>query len=231
MCFKKFFKKFARHPGFPVNRHEKSQLVEKHGLGVIPMVRYTGNILSFVEILIKNPSGGSPLKREVLHRKDVVSVMPYNPFDHTILLGKEHRAGAELHENIDPFLIGTFAGIRNTGESDAKAAMRELQEEANLDIQIGQLIPVCGASSFTSAGGSSERVMPYIALCQTPFKAEKGLGQKDENEDIETLVLDFNDALAKVKSGEIMVDTAIMSLFYIACHQEQLKENANLLFG
>lgn len=225
MTYKRFWSKYKDQFN-PINEHPASLVVEKHGKKRKPIIRYAGKIMSLVEILIKNTKENAPLSREIQYRKDAVSVIPYNPFDGTVALGKQHQAGAELHPFMDPFLFGVFAGIKDHQETDAEAAIRELFEESEIQIEPKQLIPISGLPSFSSPGGSSERIRAFVALVKEPLVQKQGVGVESEDESIDTVVLSLEEALQAVFSGHIATNTALMTLYYIKAFQEELHKKA-----
>ena len=186
--------------------------------------------MSLVEILIKgNSANQSPMVREIQLRRDVVSVIVYNPINKTVALAKQHQAGAELHQYVNPFLIGTFAGIKEEGENDLEAAKRELLEESGLEIPDSNFISISCAPSFSSAGGSSERVRIFIALTNQELKAQYKLGLSTEEECIDTLIFSLAEAINAIRDGIITTNSAIISLYYIKAFEEKLLDRFNEL--
>lgn len=211
-----------------LNTHPNSLLDDAYKEGYPPQIRFQGKVMSFVLIKIKDNNGQPTELRELQHRNDVVSVVPYNPYTETLLLGKEHRAGAELHENMDPFLLGSFAGIKEEGETDEQAALRESNEETELVFLEDALIPVTGAPVFPSPGGSSERVQCFIALTNQKFEEKTGLGEANEN--ISSHIFHLDQAIHDIDTGDITMMFAILSIYYIQANRLSLKNHADNLY-
>lgn len=102
---------------------------------------------------------GPELRRELFVRPDAVCVLPYDPWQDTVVLQEQMRVGAVDKSN-NPWMIEVVAGLIEPGESPEQVAHREADEEAGLTLL--ELIPI--TRYFPSPGGSDERVHLYCAL-------------------------------------------------------------------
>jgi ADP-ribose pyrophosphatase len=100
-------------------------------------------------------------------------------------------------------LIEVPAGTREPDEGPLETARRELAEETGY--QAARWEPL--AEFFPSPGILSERMYLFVARDLTP-----GEPQREANEEIENLVLSWDEALAMVDRGEIQDGKSIVAL-------------------
>ena len=105
-------------------------------------------------ITLFNGGMSRPFDREVLQRRPVASVLPYDPIRDEVVLIEQFRAGKMLAGAPDPWMIETVAGIIEDGETPEDMARREAVEEAGCTVTTLERMP----SFYPSAGGCSEYV-------------------------------------------------------------------------
>ncbi len=167
-----------------------------------------------------NGSWGPELNRELFVRPDAVCVLPYDPWQDTVVLLEQMRIGA-LKKSANPWLIELVAGLIDTDESAAEVAHREAAEEA--DLRLLELIPII--SYYPSPGGSDERVHLY---CATVDSRQAGgvHGLASEGEDIRVSVWSRSDAISAMEQGRIDNAASIIALQWLALHGQRLREQA-----
>lgn len=118
------------------------------------------------------------LSRELFQRGDAVGVLLYDPANNLVGLVEQFRVGA-LKDQHGPWQYEVVAGMIESGETPEQVAVRELQEEAGLDVE--KLLPIC--DYLVSAGGTDEKMHLYCGLCD--LREHGGVfGLEDEAEDI-----------------------------------------------
>lgn len=100
-------------------------------------------------------------------------------------------------------LVELPAGTRHLGEPAEQTAGRELQEETGY--QAGRLDKL--AEFFTSPGIADERMHAFVATDLTP-----GPPAREPNEQIENLLLTWDEAMALVDQGEIQDGKTLVTL-------------------
>lgn len=163
---------------------------------------------------------GPELNRELFVRPEAVCVLPYDPWQDTVILLEQMRIGA-LDKSANPWLIELVAGLIDTDESAEEVAHREAAEEA--DLRLLELIPI--SSYYPSPGGSNERVHLY---CATVDSRQAGgvYGLDSEGEDIRASVWSRNDAISAMEQGRIDNAASIIALQWLALHGQRLREQA-----
>ena len=122
--------------------------------------------------------------REVIHRKNAVGVLAYDPDLDAVCLVQQFRC-AILGLAESPWAFEVIAGLMDKeGEEEKQVLIRESREEAGLNFDYIEKIN----SYWLSIGGSNERMSLYIGL--TSLENVGGIhGVEDESEDIRALVV------------------------------------------
>lgn len=165
-------------------------------------------------------SWGPELQRELFVRHDAVCVLPYDPWEDSVVLIEQVRVGA-LDKTERPWLLELVAGLIDKDESPEEVAHREAEEEAGL--QLLSLTPI--TRYFPSPGGSDERV--YLYCANVDSRGAGGVhGLAEEGEDIRVSVWSRADALAAVEDGRIDNAASIIALQWLGLHAERLRREA-----
>lgn len=159
------------------------------------------------------------LEREIYVRGHAAGVLPYDPRLDRILVVEQFRMAAVVAGRPSHWTLEVPAGLVRPGEDPEEVARRELTEEAGLAAQ--ELIPLY--TFMPSPGGASETVWLYAALVDLSKAGGLG-GVADEGEDIRIVVLDFEDAMARMQRSEIDNAITIMSLQWLALNRGRLRK-------
>ena len=161
----------------------------------------------------------SPLVRRLnLERGDSVAVLVFNQSTEKLILVSQFRY--PTYQNQDGWTIEAIAGMVDPGEKPEETIRRELQEEVGLKIDTFQHI----TTFYPSPGGSSERIYLYYSEVsgeQAKYKETGGL--LSHGEDVKAIEMTLDDALAKIKSGEIVDAKTIMAIYWL--ENRNLKKN------
>jgi nudix-type nucleoside diphosphatase (YffH/AdpP family) len=148
--------------------------------------------------------------REVYDRGDGAAVLLYDLDRRTVIVVRQFRLPAFVNGN-DDLLIEVPAGVLDQAEPELRIRA-EVEEEAGY--RVGALEKVFEA--FMSPGAVTERLHLYMARYSAADRISDGGGHPDEGEDIEVMEVDFDQAMAMVKSGAIRDAKTIMLLQHAA---------------
>ncbi|MFA6782815.1 MAG: NUDIX hydrolase [Sedimentibacter sp.] len=136
-------------------------------------------------------------KREIVDHKDAACILAVN--NDKIILVKQYRKAVE------EFILELPAGILNIAEEPQEGALRELKEETGYKADKINLI----YEFYTSPGFSNEKV--YL------FKASELIFEGtnfDEDECIETIEVNAEEAKKMLESGRITDSKTIIGLLH-----------------
>jgi nudix-type nucleoside diphosphatase (YffH/AdpP family) len=150
------------------------------------------------------------VRRLSLERGDSVAILVYNVMTGKIILIDQFRYPTYQHGN--GWITEIIAGMVDDVEAPEETARREIQEETGLKIDAFEHI----ASFYPSPGGSSERILLYYSeVSGEHTRYQKTGGLLREGEDIQVVELSLAEALAKVRSGEIMDAKTIIGIYWL----------------
>ncbi|WP_406458384.1 NUDIX domain-containing protein [Streptomyces sp. NBC_00876] len=150
-------------------------------------------------------------QRETYDRGDGATVLLHNVARRTVLLTRQFRLPAYVNGHPDGMLIETAAGLLD-GEAPEEAIRREAAEETGHTI--GTPEPVFHV--YMSPGSVTERLHFFAAPYEPVPPAAGAHGIAAEGEDIETVELPFDEALAWIRTGDIADAKTIMLLQWAA---------------
>ena len=148
--------------------------------------------------------------REVFDRGDGAVVLLYNSAQKTVVLIRQFRLPAYLNGVSSGMLYEACAGMVER-ESPEAGIIREIQEETGFEIPYVE--KVCEA--FTSPGALTERLYFFVAPYKKEQKTSAGGGLAEEQEHIEVVEMSIDDAMEKIKTGEICDAKTIILLYHV----------------
>lgn len=164
--------------------------------------------------------GESPLlRREVFVAADAALVLPYDPLRDRLLLVEQFRLGPFGRGDPRPFVLEPVAGRIDAGETPEQAARRETAEEAGLALEGLELI----SSHYCSPGCSTELFHCFLGLADLPVAGQGHGGLDVENEDIRTHVLEFDEVMRLVASGEVNIGPLVLMLLWLERERPRLR--------
>lgn len=144
--------------------------------------------------------------RESYDIGDGAAVLPIDRTRGQVLLIRQFRWPA-YEWGYRRLLIEAVAG-KLDGDDPETCVRKEAVEEAGVEISDLRLVTHC----FMSAGAVKERLSLFLASYDAGAPRGKGGGHAQEGEDIETLEIPLDAALAMVASGEIIDAKTIILL-------------------
>lgn len=150
---------------------------------------------------------------------DAVTVLPYDPQRDRILLVEQMRTGPFGRGDGNPWQLEAIAGRIDPGETPEDCARREASEEAGLTL--GTLLPV--ANYYPSPGAKTEFIYSYVAQTDLPDGAAGVFGVEDEAEDIRGHLVNFDQAMALIATGEIQNAPVVLTLFWLQHERARLR--------
>ena len=161
-------------------------------------------------------SGGmsDKLVRLNFNRGDSVAALIHNTTDDTLVMTEQFRYPAYSKDPTQGWLLEIPAGVVEVNEEPEKTMHRELKEEVGYEVQALQPI----RTFYVSPGGTSERIFLFYAAVTD--NQSGGGGLRSEGEDIRTVTLTVEDALAKMNAGEIVDAKTIIALQWLALERQ-----------
>lgn len=157
-----------------------------------------------------NGEMSSSIRRLSLERGDSVAVLVFNLDTQKLILINQFRYPA--HKYGQGWMTEVIAGMVDEGETPEESGRRELLEEAGLTVSSFEHI----CDFYPSPGGSSERIFLYYAEVSGKFAVYNQTGGlSDHGEDIMTMEVTLEEALNKIKTGEIIDAKTIMGIFWL----------------
>ncbi len=154
------------------------------------------------------------LNREIIHRGNIVAVLPYDPVaDHYVLI-KQFRIGAYWAPAINEeqpnngVIWETVSGYVDAGESIEQAAKRELKEESGLLCSDLKSL----GSVLTNPGMCDERLHLFLAIVDSQ-NCEGVFGLESESENIQVHALERKAVQQMIRDGRIEKTSALLALY------------------
>lgn len=160
-----------------------------------------------------------PLERELQLKAPAVGILLYDPMRDEVLLVRQFRIGM-MDDRSNSWPLELVAGMVEEGERTREVAIREAQEESNTTPT--DLIQIC--DYYNSPGGSNEKITLYCGRIDTE-NAGGIFGLAEEHENIEAVVLSYNEVLLALGSGKINNAMAIIALQWLQLHKPELLKN------
>lgn len=158
---------------------------------------YKGKIIELFCDEVELPDG-SAASREYLVHPGAAAVLPFIDKEKIILVKQFRYPVSQITYEIP-------AGKIDNGETPLHCAMRELEEETGYKADDFKSL----LSFYPAAALSTEFLHIFSA-----FGIEKGSLNPDEDEFIDTEVVNFRDVLAMVKDGRIKDSKTIIAVLY-----------------
>ncbi|MCG8386796.1 MAG: GDP-mannose pyrophosphatase NudK [Cytophagales bacterium] len=147
--------------------------------------------------------------REAYDRGNGATILLYNPGSRKVILTRQFRLPTFLNGNETGMLIEACAGLLDKDNAE-DCIRKETEEETGYKISKVQKV----FESYMSPGSVTEILYFFVAEYDHNMKVSEGGGLEHEQENIEVLELDFDEAYNKIHTGEIRDGKTIMLLQY-----------------
>lgn len=148
--------------------------------------------------------------REAYDRGNGATILLYNKKQKTIILTRQFRLPTFVNGNETGMLIEACAGLLDKDNAE-DCIKRETEEETGYKIKEVRKI----FEAYMSPGSVTEILYFFIAEYAKEMKVTDGGGVEHEEENIEVLEINFEDAMKMIDNGEIKDGKTIMLLQYI----------------
>jgi nudix-type nucleoside diphosphatase (YffH/AdpP family) len=146
--------------------------------------------------------------RETYDRGNGATILLYNLAQRTVILTRQFRYPAFVN-GCDDLLIEAPAGLLDSHSPEEAIRMETMEETGYVVHDVRKIF-----EAFMSPGSVTEKLHFFVAEYDSAAKKDDGGGLHQEGEDIETLELGLEEALNKIKTGEIQDGKTIMLLQY-----------------
>jgi len=169
-------------------------------------------VLRKVHYRVRKPDGTwAERTREAYDRGNGATILLYDLQRRTVLLTRQFRLPTYVNGNASGMLLETCAGLLDA-DNPEDAIRRETREETGYEIGVVRKV----FEAYMSPGSVTEILHFFIAEYSAAARVSDGGGIDDE--DIEVVEMDFDAALAAIRSGAIRDGKTIMLLQYAALH-------------
>jgi len=148
--------------------------------------------------------------REAYDRGNGATILLYNKEQHTVILTRQFRLPTFINGNKTGMLVEACAGLLDQ-DNPEDCIRRETEEETGFRITDVRKI----FEAYMSPGSVTEILYFFIAEYNKSMKVHEGGGIEEEQENIEVLTLDFQQALDMIDAGEIKDAKTIILLQYL----------------
>lgn len=148
--------------------------------------------------------------REAYDRGNGATILLYNKQQNTIILTRQFRLPTYMNGNETGMLIETCAGLLDKDNAE-DCIKRETEEETGYKITDVRKI----FEAYMSPGSVTEILHFFIAEYSKAMKVTEGGGVAHEQENIEVVELDIDQAMQMIEGGEIKDGKTIMLLQYV----------------
>lgn len=153
----------------------------------------------------------STQSRETYDRGNGATILLYDPEARTVLLTRQFRLPAYVNDHPDGLLIEAAAGLLDD-DSPEDAIRREAAEE--LGVTVGPLNHLFDL--YMSPGSVTERVHFFAAPYSSADLTGAGGGVAEEGEEIESVTVPYDDALAMIADGRVVDGKTVILLQWAA---------------
>lgn len=151
--------------------------------------------------------------RENCLRCDSAAALVYDINIKRMVFVKQFRYPVYAVSPEDAWMLEIPAGAIDEREDPKDAMMRELQEEIHLNVRKEDVVFI--GKYFSSPGGSSERIFLYSVECDLAEYGYQYGGSLAEHEDIQIVVLPFQQVYEALTEEKIVDGKTIMALLWL----------------
>lgn len=147
--------------------------------------------------------------REVYDRGNGATILLYNKINKTVILTRQLRIPTYMNGNETGMMIEACAGLLDKDNAE-DCIRKEVEEETGYKVsEVHKIFEV-----YMSPGSVTEIIYFFIGEYSKEMKVHEGGGLDHEQENIEVLEYQFDEAYAMIANGEIKDAKTIMLLQY-----------------
>jgi nudix-type nucleoside diphosphatase (YffH/AdpP family) len=162
---------------------------------------------------VKKDGSRQTQSRALYDRGNGATIMLYNKDQRTVILTKQFRLPTFLNGNPGGMMIEACAGLLDE-DNPQDCIIRETKEETGYEIsEVKKIFQI-----YMSPGSVAELLHFFIASYSKEMKTSEGGGVEHEEENIDVLEMNIDDAMKMIDSGEIKDAKTIILLQYIKLH-------------
>jgi GDP-mannose pyrophosphatase NudK len=162
---------------------------------------------------LKNDGTWQRQSREAYDRGNGSTILLYNKESKSVILTRQFRLPTFVNGNPSGMLIEACAGLLDEDNAE-NCIRRETEEETGYKISDVRKI----FEAYMSPGSVTEILHFFIAEYSKSMKVNNGGGIEHEEEDIEVLEFNIDEAIQMIGTGEIKDGKTIMLLQYVKLH-------------
>jgi GDP-mannose pyrophosphatase NudK len=162
---------------------------------------------------LKNDGTWQRQSREAYDRGNGSTILLYNKESNSVILTRQFRLPTFVNGNPSGMLIEACAGLLDEDNAE-NCIRRETEEETGYKISDVRKI----FEAYMSPGSVTEILHFFIAEYSKSMKVNNGGGIEHEEEDIEVLEFNIDEAIQMIGTGEIKDGKTIMLLQYVKLH-------------
>lgn len=152
--------------------------------------------------------------REAYDRGNGATILLYNTDNKTVILTRQFRLPSFINGNETGMLIESCAGLLDENNPE-DCIIKETEEETGYKIKdIRRIFEV-----YMSPGAVTELLYFFVAEYTSVQKISDGGGAENEEENIEVLEFNIDEAMKMISSGEIKDGKTIILLQYVKLHK------------
>lgn len=151
--------------------------------------------------------------REAYDRGNGATILLFNKDRKTVILTRQFRLPTFINGNESGMMIESCAGLLDENNPE-DCIIKETEEETGYRVKNVHRI----FDAYMSPGAVTERVYFFIAEYSQAMKVTDGGGAENEEENIDVLEMNIDNALKMVDNGEIKDGKTIILLQYIKLH-------------
>ncbi|MFE3848888.1 GDP-mannose pyrophosphatase NudK [Flavobacterium sp. LB3P45] len=148
-------------------------------------------------------------KREVYDRGNGAAILLYNTKQKTVILTRQFRLPTYLNGNKSGMMIEVCAGLLDEDHPE-QCVIRETEEETGYRLtKVAKIM-----ETYMSPGAVTEILYLFVGEYDESMKVSDGGGVAHEEENIDVMEMNYDEAYAMIESGEIIDAKTIMLLQY-----------------
>ena len=151
--------------------------------------------------------------REAYDRGNGATILLYNKEQKTVILTQQFRLPTYVNGNESGMMIEACAGLLDKDNAE-DCIRRETEEETGYKVTAVRKI----FEAYMSPGSVTEILHFFVAEYAKEMKVNEGGGVEHEEENIEVLEMDIDEAMTMISTGHIKDGKTIMLLQYVKLH-------------